>query len=1172
MQIRLNCRSGALAGQAFEFDAAAVTIGTDTGNSLQIDPRQEPRVSQRHCEFFEQQGQLFVRDLNSKNGTLVNGFRIRQPVPVQFGAAVRLGKDGPEFSLAAPRSDQPLTMMGELFPDKALKVERTKLGAASEGDEARKRLKTELTLTCRRGALEGQTWTYADARISLGRDPSNTLQLHPDKDLRASGRHCEIFLLAGRFIVRDLGSSHGTWLNGNRIAEPTLLTSGSVLALGQQGPEFDVRVSNSMTLPEALSGDLPSTLPPTLPPTLQPDGGAPARKAKTIPTGDEYIRVPPEELLKHKLDITTKPAAGAHKAPAGSEGEPTLLGPIPNLAPGPKRTEAELAETLLREGALPPSSPTPVPEAGSASGPDLFGRYVSEGLGPNAPAAPATDSAAEAKREAEVRAKQEAEAKAKREAEERANQEAEAKAKREAEERAKQEAAAKAKREAEERTKQEAEAKAKREAEERTKQEAEAKAKREAEERAKQEAEVKAKREAEERAKQEAEVRAKREAEERAKQEAEAKAKREAEERAKQEAEAKAMREAEERAKQEAEAKAKREAEEHAKQEAAAKAKREAEERAKQEAEAKAKREVDERAKQEAEAKAKQHAEERARQEELVRKQQAVAARAKQETTAEAVDRVEVIPVDEVAPSPDPEAQKRAEIRDGLAAELLPLPPTIAVPAPHAQEPAATMLAVDSAKPVAGKKPNADADGEMAATMLAVNSAKPAPGSGAATKFNGVDEPATTQVGPMNPRAEANLVPPTEMGLLPTVQAPVDCAKPDAAGDPALRKLPAGSIPTTVVGSADRVAPKPLPRYDTPATPAPDSAPRTPDTIFRSDLRRDDEAKPAKKKADLGHPPAESNALEPVTNVRPVEPMGTEDFPAVQGYTFHSKIGIGPLGSVYRVRHNVLKRPMALKLVLADTDFKGFTESDRLRFKADIESAAYLEHPHIVQVFAVGQYNGNPQVAMEYLPGGDLGMRLAAQPQDPKWSAELIVKLASALHAGHKQSIFHRAMKPANVLFNDDGEPRITDYGISRLMEIKAEVTKKGMPLGELCYMSPENIRGDESRLRPTCDVYSLGAILYECLTGYPPFPRLYTGVLTGDIMKLVVEQDPAPPTQVKADIPRPLEYIVMQCLRKDPAARYATTDDLAQDLQRFLKGERVLAQGKSFFKRLLGR
>ncbi|MCZ7647595.1 MAG: FHA domain-containing protein [Planctomycetota bacterium] len=248
MRIRLNCRSGSLTGQAFEFDGPTVTLGSEPDCTLQLDAQKEPRVSHRHCEFFEKDEQWFVKDLKSRNGTLVNGFRIHEPVPVQFGSSIRLGKDGPEFSLAAPRSDSPLTMMGELFPDKAMKVQRTKLGGDSD-EESKKRLKTEIVLTCTRGALEGQSFSFEEPLITLGRDPSNKLQVDPEKDLRASGKHCEIFLLAGRFIVRDLESSHGTFVDGKRVAEPTLLTDGSTLALGQQGPLFAVKVANSMALP-----------------------------------------------------------------------------------------------------------------------------------------------------------------------------------------------------------------------------------------------------------------------------------------------------------------------------------------------------------------------------------------------------------------------------------------------------------------------------------------------------------------------------------------------------------------------------------------------------------------------------------------------------------------------------------------------------------------------------------------------------------------------------------------------------------------------------------------------------------------------------------------------------------------------------------------------------------
>ncbi|MCZ7647594.1 MAG: serine/threonine protein kinase [Planctomycetota bacterium] len=293
--------------------------------------------------------------------------------------------------------------------------------------------------------------------------------------------------------------------------------------------------------------------------------------------------------------------------------------------------------------------------------------------------------------------------------------------------------------------------------------------------------------------------------------------------------------------------------------------------------------------------------------------------------------------------------------------------------------------------------------------------------------------------------------------------------------------------------------------------------------------------------------------------------------PEVSGYSFIGKIGNGPLGAVFRVRHNVLKRPMALKLILATPDFPAFGEEDRGRFKSDIESAAYLEHPNIAQVFAVGSYRDNPQVAQEFLAGGDLAKRTAGRPQDPKWAAATIGKLARALHAGHEKGICHRDLKPTNIVFTEDGEAKITDYGIARLMETKSEATKKGVPFGELCYMSPEQVKAEPTRMQPPSDVYSLGAILYELLCGKPPFPRLYQGVLTGDLMKMVVEQEPPPPSQVLSEVAKPLENIAMQSLRKDPGERYASAAEFADDLDRFLKGEKVRARSPGFFKRIFG-
>jgi tetratricopeptide (TPR) repeat protein len=212
--------------------------------------------------------------------------------------------------------------------------------------------------------------------------------------------------------------------------------------------------------------------------------------------------------------------------------------------------------------------------------------------------------------------------------------------------------------------------------------------------------------------------------------------------------------------------------------------------------------------------------------------------------------------------------------------------------------------------------------------------------------------------------------------------------------------------------------------------------------------------------------------------------------------------------------------------------------------------AARVKHPHVAHVYEVGTHAGHPFYALEYVGGGTLLARLRRQPFPPREAAALVRALAEAIQAAHSQGIRHRDLKPANVLLEADGTPKITDFGLAKHMGLESGLTETGQALGTPQYMPPEQVRGDKAALGPTADVYSLGAILFECLAGAPPF----AGGAPDEVMKRVEAEPPALPPAVARRVPRDLASITLKCLAKDPAGRYPSAAALAEDLSRFLE------------------
>jgi tetratricopeptide (TPR) repeat protein/tRNA A-37 threonylcarbamoyl transferase component Bud32 len=283
-------------------------------------------------------------------------------------------------------------------------------------------------------------------------------------------------------------------------------------------------------------------------------------------------------------------------------------------------------------------------------------------------------------------------------------------------------------------------------------------------------------------------------------------------------------------------------------------------------------------------------------------------------------------------------------------------------------------------------------------------------------------------------------------------------------------------------------------------------------------------------------------------------PAAARRMPAVAGYELLGELGRGGMGVVYKARQVRLNRVVALKMILAG-DHAGSDAS--VRFLAEAESVARLHHPHIVQIFAFGDCDGRPYFEMEYVAGGTLSERLDGTPRPARESARLVETLARAIDEAHRLGIVHRDLKPANILLTADGIPKIADFGLAKWLDGQTGLTRTQLIVGSPSYMAPEQAGPGTVPVGPAADVYSLGAILYELLTGRPPFQA--ATVL--ETLEQVRSDRPVAPTRLRPRLPRDLVTICLKCLEKDPARRYASAAELADDLRRFEAGETIRAR-----------
>jgi serine/threonine-protein kinase len=279
--------------------------------------------------------------------------------------------------------------------------------------------------------------------------------------------------------------------------------------------------------------------------------------------------------------------------------------------------------------------------------------------------------------------------------------------------------------------------------------------------------------------------------------------------------------------------------------------------------------------------------------------------------------------------------------------------------------------------------------------------------------------------------------------------------------------------------------------------------------------------------------------------------------PAVEvigDYEVLEEIARGGMGVVFKARHMGLKRQVALKMILSG---QMATAEERARFRREAELAANLDHPNIVPIFEVAEFRGSPFYSMKLVDGDSLARQITARkkqkvPCDPSEAARLVATLARALDYAHHRGFLHCDLKPANILMDREGRPHVTDFGLARRTSQDSSVSASGAVLGTPSYMAPEQASGLRKGLGPATDVYGLGAILYELLTGEPPF----RGDTVMETVVQVLERDPDPPRELRADLPRELEMICLKCLEKAPQNRYPSAAALADQLERYLQGE----------------
>ena len=293
--------------------------------------------------------------------------------------------------------------------------------------------------------------------------------------------------------------------------------------------------------------------------------------------------------------------------------------------------------------------------------------------------------------------------------------------------------------------------------------------------------------------------------------------------------------------------------------------------------------------------------------------------------------------------------------------------------------------------------------------------------------------------------------------------------------------------------------------------------------------------------------------VEPENEVN-VDPASSPMLMDFGDYELLEQIGRGGQGVVFRARQKSLNRTVALKVISLG---QWASKAHLKRFRLEAEAAAKLEHPGIVPIHEVGERDGSCYFSMKFVEGGQLDEVARREPMPIRRAVELIAKVARTVHYAHEHGILHRDIKPGNILLDAKGEPQLTDFGLARLVETESTMTRTLEVLGTPSYMAPEQAMGNNSAVSSATDVYGLGAVLYQLLTGQPPF----AGGATYETIKLLLDTEPKQPRLLNPKIDRDLSTICLKCLEKDPKRRYSSALALAEDLERWLKHEPIQAR-----------